>query len=158
MEQEADELTKMAGAHSRPQFSVDEWVGKCTEIGNLLETIRKFQRQFPNRNVQDCWRSCSNFNHTGHTYCKCPLFFVSMVSSDSETAFETFWLFPEHYRFLYTLKPWIPAHLLRIVVWDVHQVTNHLRTVLLLSAPFVCSSSWFDLSWSIGTVTEFLIM
>ena len=22
-----------------------------------------------------------------------------------ETAFETFWLFPEHYRFLYTLKP-----------------------------------------------------
>ena len=33
------------------------------------------------------------------------LLFVGKVSSDSKTAFEIFWLFPEHYRFLYTLKP-----------------------------------------------------
>ena len=40
-----------------------------------------------------------------------------------------------------------PIHLLKTVVWDV-VCTSHLRTVLLLSAPFVCSSSWFHLSYS----------
>ena len=59
-----------------------------TETGNVLETIRRFQRQFLNRNVHYCRRSCSKLNHTGHTYCNCPLLFVYTVSSDSETAFE----------------------------------------------------------------------
>ena len=76
---------------------------KYTETGNVLKTIRRFQRQFPYRNVHYCRHSCSNFNHTGHTYCNCPLLFVCTMLSDSETLFET-WLFPEHYRFLYTLK------------------------------------------------------
>ena len=58
---------------------------KYTETGNTLETTRRFQRQFPNRNVYYCQRPCSNWNHTGHTvieiivivhYClstRCPL-------------------------------------------------------------------------------------
>ena len=42
----------LAGAHPRPQFSVDEWVFmvlKYTESGNVLETIRRFQRHFSNQ-------------------------------------------------------------------------------------------------------------
>ena len=72
----------------RPQFSVDEcgeMILKYTETSNVLETIRRFQRQFPNRNVHYCRRSCSNLNHTGCTYCKWPLLFVCTVSCDSET-------------------------------------------------------------------------
>ena len=88
----------------RFQYECGKMALKYRETGNVLETIR-FQRQFPNRNVHFCRRPCSNLTHTGHTYCNCPLLFVCMVSSDSETAFETFWLFLEHYRFLYTLKP-----------------------------------------------------
>ena len=55
--------TKIAGAHPRPQFSVDEQVFmvlEYTETGNVLETIRRFQRQFPNRNVHCCRRSRPN--------------------------------------------------------------------------------------------------
>ena len=39
----------MAGAHPRPQFSVDErvfMVLKYTETGNVLETIRRFKCSF----------------------------------------------------------------------------------------------------------------
>ena len=46
----------------------------------------------------------------------CPVLFVCTVSSFSET--ETFWIFPEHCRFLYTLKPCIPVHLLRKLMWS----------------------------------------
>ena len=63
------------------------WTGvyglKHTETGNVLET--GFQRQFPNRNVHYCRRSCSNLNHTGHnavhghTYYNCPLLYVCLV-------------------------------------------------------------------------------
>ena len=67
--------TKTAGAHPRQQFSVNGW-GKglkiYTEISNVLETIRMFQKQFSNRNVYFCPRPCSNLNHTGHTYRNCP--------------------------------------------------------------------------------------
>ena len=92
MEQKAEELYE-DGWHPRPQFSVDErvfMVLKYTETVNVLETIRRLKRQFRKRNVHCCRRSCSNVNHTGYTYCKCPLLFVCTVSSDSETAFETF--------------------------------------------------------------------
>ena len=41
-----------------------EMVIKYTETGNVLESIRRFQRQFPNRTVYYCWRFCSNLNHT----------------------------------------------------------------------------------------------
>ena len=45
MEKKAKEqYTKIAGAHPRPQFSVDE--RKCTETNNVLETTRCYQRQF----------------------------------------------------------------------------------------------------------------
>ena len=75
-----------------------------TEIGNVLETIRRFQRQFPNQ-----WTPCrqtimKNYNKYVH-------YGLSLNRNGNsgrsclETAFETFWLFPEHYRFLYTLKP-----------------------------------------------------
>ena len=148
MTQKAD-CTKMASAHPRPHFSVDERVFKVlkyTETGNVLQTIRRFQRQFPNRNVHYC-RSCLNLNHTEHTYCNCSLLFVCMVSTDSETAFETFWLFPEHYRFLYSLNFEINHKHLFIFrkMWS-GMYTTHLCTVLLLSAPFVCFTSWFHLS------------
>ena len=52
MEQKAKNCTEMAGAQPKPQFSVDErvfMVLKYTETGNVLQTIRKFQRQFPNQ-------------------------------------------------------------------------------------------------------------
>ena len=45
----------MAGAHSRPHFSEDErmfMVLKYTEIGNVLETIKRFQIQFPNQRTR----------------------------------------------------------------------------------------------------------
>ena len=64
-----------------------------------------------------------------------------------ETAFKTFWLFPEHYRFLYTLKPFPHIYLLKTVVWDMHSAPA-IFVVFVLSAPFVCSSSWFHLLWS----------
>ena len=42
----------MTDEHPRPQFSVDEWmfimVLKWTETGNVLETVRWFQRQLLN--------------------------------------------------------------------------------------------------------------
>ena len=74
----------MACAHPRPQFSVDEWVLmvlKYTETDSILKTIRRFQKQFPNRNVRYYRRSCPNLNHTAHAivivhYClsvQCPL-------------------------------------------------------------------------------------
>ena len=102
MTQKAD-CSEMAGAHPRPHDERVFMVLKYTETGNVLETIRRFQRRLPNRNVHYC-RFCSNLDNTGHTYCNCPLLFVCMVSTDSETAFETFWLFPEHHRFLYSLN------------------------------------------------------
>ena len=111
--QEGEELYEDGWCTSQTTvFSImsGEMVLKYTETGNhgnALETIGRFQRQFPNRNVYFCRGSCSNLNHTGHTYCNCPLLFVCTVavSSDSETAFETFRLFPEHYWFQYALKP-----------------------------------------------------
>ena len=109
LEQKTEELYEDGWCTSQTTvFSIDErvfMVLKYTETGNVLGTIRRFQWQFPNRNVHYCRRSCPNLNHIGHTYCNCPLLFVCRVSSDSETAFETLWLIPEKYRFLYTLKP-----------------------------------------------------
>ena len=53
MDQKAEKnCTKIIGAHSRPHFSEDEQVFmvlKYTKTGNVLETIRSFQRQFPNQ-------------------------------------------------------------------------------------------------------------
>ena len=63
---------------------------KYTETGNVLETITRFQRQFPNRNFYYCRRPCSNLSHTGQTYRNCPLLFVCTVFSRLETGFETF--------------------------------------------------------------------
>ena len=134
-----------------------------TETGNVLETIRRFQKQFLKRNVYYCRRTCSNLNHTGHYYyiiiihyyytlLSWSLLFVCMVSSDSETAFETFWLFPEHYRFLYFKYP--------SIYWEMwsRMCTNHQSC----SSSAFCSILQFQflvsLSLSTGTVTEYLIM
>ena len=72
----------MAGTHFRPQFSEDKWVFvvlKYTETGYVLETIKRFQRLFSNRNFHYCRRACSNINHTRHTYCNWPFLFVCCV-------------------------------------------------------------------------------
>ena len=102
--------TKIVAAHPRPHFTVDErvfMVLKYTETGNLLETIRRFQRQFPNERTPCRQTVMDNYNkfvqygfslnkNVGNSGHFCP-----------QTAFETFWLFPEYYRFTvpYTLKP-----------------------------------------------------
>ena len=106
-----------------------EMVLKYTETGNVLERIR-FQSQFPNRNVYYCRRPCQNLNHTGHTYCNCPLLFVCTVSSDSETVFKTFWLFPENTGFCMLKK-----HKYPFIYWEMWSgmCTNHQS----------CSSSAF---------------
>ena len=55
MEQKAEELYedhKDAWCSSQTTISVDErvfMVLKHTETGNILETVRRFQRQFPNQ-------------------------------------------------------------------------------------------------------------
>ena len=55
---------------------------KYTETGiNVLETIRGFQRQFPNRNVYYCWRPCSNLNNTGHTVIEIIVFVHNCLSA-----------------------------------------------------------------------------
>ena len=143
--------TKMVGENPRPQFSVDERVFMVlklayTETGNGLETIW-FQRQFPNRNFHYCWCACSNINHTGHTYCNCPLLFVCTESSDAETAFETFLndCFHNITSFCVLLNHKHPFIFLKM--WSGIR-TNYLRTILLLhsSRPLSCSTSWFHLS------------
>ena len=98
---------RIAGAHP-PTTVLSRWMGvyvKYTKTRNVLETITRFQKQFPN-SFHNCRHFCSNVNYTGRTYCNtnCPLLFVCTVSSDSVTVFEIIWLFPEHYQFLYTLK------------------------------------------------------
>ena len=58
----------MAGAHSRPQFSVDEWVFmvlKYTETSNVLETVM-FQRQFPNQRTPCRQTKMDNYNKYVH--------------------------------------------------------------------------------------------
>ena len=58
----------MAGAYPRPQFSVDEHVFimfmvlKYTETGNILETIRRFQRQFSNQRTPCRQAMVDNYN------------------------------------------------------------------------------------------------
>ena len=55
----------MVGAHSRPHFSEDErafMVLKYTETGNVLETIGKFQRQFPSQGTPCKQTIMDNYN------------------------------------------------------------------------------------------------
>ena len=62
-------IMKMAGAHSRPQFSVDErvfMVLKYTETSNVLETVRRFQRQFPNQRTPCRQTKMDNYNKYVH--------------------------------------------------------------------------------------------
>ena len=112
MEQKAEELYEdgSCGAHPRPQFSADECgemvLKQRAETGNVLETIRRFQREFPNRNIQYCWHSCSNLNHTGHAYCNCPFLLVFRVSPDSDTCLSnlnitSFCILYHRYPFIY---------------------------------------------------------
>ena len=62
-------IMKMAGAHSRPQFSVDErvfMVLRYTDTGNVLETVRRFQRQFPNQRTPCRQAMMDNYNKYVH--------------------------------------------------------------------------------------------
>ena len=82
---------------------------KYTETGNVLWTIRGFQRQFPNQRTP-CRQTIMNKNYNiKYMYFQYGLSLNRNIGkserSCSETAFETYWLFPEHYRFLYTVKP-----------------------------------------------------
>ena len=140
--------TKIVTAQLRPHFPVDErvfMVLKYAETGNVLEALRRFQKLFPNQRtpcrqtVMDKYKKKKKIvqyglslnRNVGSSVCFC-----------SVTAFETFWLFPEHYLFTVYFKIiFPPIHLLKTVMCP-----SHLRTLLLLSAPIVCSSSWFHLS------------
>ena len=78
---------------------------KYTETGNVLETIRRFQRQFTNQRTPCRQTVMDNYNK----FVQYGLNLNSNVGSGrscSETAFET-WLFTEHYRFTlyFKLKP-----------------------------------------------------
>ena len=141
--------TKIVAAHPSSHFPVDErvfMVLKYTETSNVLETIRRFQRQFPNQRTPYRETIMDNYNKFVQYGLSLNRNVGNSGRSCSQTAFETFWLFPEHYRFTLHFKTiFRPIHLLKSVVLDV-MCTSHLRTVLLLSTPFVCSSSWFHLS------------
>ena len=83
----------MVGAHPRPHFSVDErvfMVLKYTETGDVLKTIRKFQKQLPNQRTPCRQTIMGNYNkyvqyglslnrNAGNSGCSC-----------SDTTFETF--------------------------------------------------------------------
>ena len=58
-------VQKMVGAHSRPHFWEDEqvfMVSKYTETGDVLKTIRRFQRQFPNQRIPCRQTIMDNYN------------------------------------------------------------------------------------------------
>ena len=125
----------VVGAHPRSHFSVDEWVSmvlKYTETGNCLETIRRFQKQFLNQRTLCRQTIMDNYNKYVQYGLSLNRYVGNSRRSFSETAFETFWLFPEHYRFLYTLKPFPHP----FIYWKLlsGMITSHLRTVLPLSA------------------------
>ena len=108
--------TKMVAAHPRPHFPVDECVFmvlKCTETGNVLETIKRFQRQFPNQRTPSIQTIMDNYNKFIQYSLSLNRNVGNSGRSCSETAFETFCLFPEHYRF--TLKPF--SHL--FIYWKL---------------------------------------
>ena len=55
----------VGGAHPRRHFSVNErvfMVFKYTETGNVLETIRRFQKQFPNQMTPCRQKITDNYN------------------------------------------------------------------------------------------------
>ena len=55
----------MAGAHPRPQFSVDELVFivlKYTETGKVLEAIGSFESKFPNQRTPCRQTTMDNYN------------------------------------------------------------------------------------------------
>ena len=78
MEQKAEELYEGGWCASKATV-FSRWTGVSgfkvyrNETANVREIIRRFQRQFPNRNFHYRRRACSNINHTGH--CNCLLFF-----------------------------------------------------------------------------------
>ena len=86
--------------------SVDErvfMVLKYTETSNVLETIRRFQRQFPNQRTP-CRQTIQTIMDNYHKFVQYGLSLNKNLGNCgrycSETAFETLWLFPEHYRII----------------------------------------------------------
>ena len=78
----------MVGAHPRPHFSVDEQVFmvlKFTETGNVVETIRRFQRHFPNQRTPCRQAIVDNYSK----YVQYGLSLNRDVGNSLETAFET---------------------------------------------------------------------
>ena len=107
MEQKAEELYEDGCCTSKTTFP-SRWmcifmVLKCTETGNVLETIKRFQRQFPNQRTPSIQTIMDNYNKFVQYGLSLNRNVGNSGRSCSETAFETFCLFPEHDRF--TLKP-----------------------------------------------------
>ena len=145
--------TKMVGAHSRSHFSEDKhdtckrvfMVLKYTDTGNVLETTRRFQRQFPNQRTPCRQTIMDNYNkHVQYGLCL-NRHVGKSGSSCLGTAFETFWLFP-NITGLY-IHLYFKNHKHPFIYWKLWSgmCTSHLHTVLLLFVPFVCSRSWFHL-------------
>ena len=121
---------KMAGAHPRPQFSVDErvfMVLNYTETENVLEIITRFQRQFPNQRTPCRQTMMDNYNK----YVQYGLSLNRIVGDSGRPriariqanmvrrALEAHLLTKTQFLTINT-----PVHLLKTVVWDVHQPSS----------------------------------
>ena len=108
MSRKQNSCMKIVAAHPRPHFPVDERVFmilKCPETKNVRATIRTLKRQFPNQRSPCRQTIMDNYNKFVQYGLSLNRNVGKSGRSCSETAFETFWLFPEHYWFTDTLKP-----------------------------------------------------
>ena len=158
MEQKAENLTKMVGgAHSRPHFSEDErvfMVLKYTETGNVLaegfKGSSRIRRHCADKQLWTITISMSSMAKvwTG-TSAKVdfPVQKLPLQPSDCFQNITGFCIIFET----------IPSgHSHPFIYWKLWSgmCVSDLRTVLLLSVPFVSSSSWFHLSLNTRAVSE----
>ena len=124
-------IMKMAGAHPRPQFSVDErmfMVLNYTETENVLETITMFQRQFPNQRTLCRQTMMDNYNK----YVQYGLSLnrivgnsgrprIARIRTNIDMVRRALEAHLTETQFLLFLTINTPVHLLKTVVWDVYQ-------------------------------------
>ena len=126
------ELELTNGTESRrwlvhiPDHSFQQLNGVGKWFWSVQKPVMYWRRQFPNRNVQDCRRSCSIFNHTGHTYCKLLSFIVCLHG----VLFFGNWNLliisrtlpvSVYFKTMYTCSSTEKIN----VVWDVHQLSSY---------------------------------
>ena len=108
-EQKAEELYEYGWCTSQTFFILEDermfMVFMYTRTGNVLEIIRRFHRHFPNQRTRCRQTNMDNYNKYVQYGLSLSRNIGNSGGSCSEAAFESFWLFPEHYQFLYTLKP-----------------------------------------------------